>query len=124
MVLSIWFLAQCIYLLEDNSFWIHSLKVSCLCNLLLRQSPILNGLPLLQSHPSVDEACTIVDCDHLLEQLGEKEAADARSTAKVESAGPRPVDLLQSPLNQTQQWQCIALRLYVGGSTNVRHTGP
>ena len=103
-----------VYLLEDDTFWIHSLKVSCLGNLLLGKSPILNGLSLLQSHPSVNEACTIVDCNHLLEQPGEKEAGDARSTAKVESASPRPVDLLQSPLNQPQQWQSIALCLYVG----------
>ena len=102
-----------VYLLEDDTFWIHSLKVSCLGNLLLGKSPILNGLSLLQSHPSVNEACTIVDCDHLLEQPGKKEAGDARSTAKVESASPRPVDLLQSPLNQTQQRQSIALCLYV-----------
>ena len=102
-----------VYLLEDDTFWIHSLKVSCLGNLLLGKSPILNGLSLLQSHPSVDEACTIVDCDHLLEQPGKKEAGDTRSTAKVEGAGPRPVDLLQSPLNQPQQRQSIALCLYV-----------
>ena len=98
-----------LYLLEDDSFGIHSLKVGCFGNLLVRA--ILNGLSRLQSHSSVNEASTIVDSDHLLKQPGEKEATDAWSTAEVEGAGLRPVNLLHGPLNQAQQRQCIALRL-------------
>ena len=97
-------------LLEGHSSRVHSLKVSCPGNLLRRS--ILQRLPLLQLHSSINETPTIVHSDHLLEDFGKQEAGKSCSTAEGDGTGFCLTELLHSTLNKMEQRQSVTLRLW------------